>query len=145
MGPAVDEKQWKTDFDYINIGQEEGAKLVLGGKKPEHLGKGHFVEPTIFDNVTPSMRIFKEEIFGPVLSIATAKNLEEALAYANGVEYGLTASILPKTSTRSCNSSTTSKPAWSMSMNPPSAAKRSCPLAGRNRPGSGNGKWLRRD
>jgi acyl-CoA reductase-like NAD-dependent aldehyde dehydrogenase len=93
MGPAVDEKQWKTDFDYINIGQEEGAKLVLGGKQPEHLGKGYFVEPTIFDNVTPSMRIFKEEIFGPVLSIVTAKNLEEALTYANGVEYGLTTSI----------------------------------------------------
>ncbi|HUF43492.1 MAG TPA: aldehyde dehydrogenase family protein [Verrucomicrobiae bacterium] len=93
MGPAVDEKQWKTDFDYIKIGQSEGARLVLGGKKPEHLSKGYFVEPTIFDNVGPSMRIFKEEIFGPVLSVTTARNLDEALAFANGVEYGLTASI----------------------------------------------------
>lgn len=93
MGPAVDEKQWKTDFDYIKIGQEEGAKLALGGKKPENLGKGYFVEPTIFDNVAPTMRIFKEEIFGPVLSVTTAKNLDDALTYANGVEYGLTASI----------------------------------------------------
>ena len=93
MGPAVDEKQWKTDFDYIKIGQDEGARLILGGKKPEHLGKGYFVEPTIFDNVDPKMRIFKEEVFGPVLSISTAKNLEEALAFANGVEYGLTTSI----------------------------------------------------
>jgi aldehyde dehydrogenase (NAD+) len=93
MGPAVDEKQWKTDFDYIKIGQDEGARLVLGGKKPEHLGRGYFVEPTIFDNVDPKMRIFKEEIFGPVLSISTAKTLEEALAFANGVEYGLTTSI----------------------------------------------------
>ena len=93
MGPAVDEKQWKTDFDYIAIGQREGARLVLGGRKPEHLGNGYFVEPTIFDNVAPTMRIFKEEIFGPVLSVSTAKNLDEALTFANGVEYGLTASI----------------------------------------------------
>src|SRR2546430_2491817 len=93
MGPAVDEKQWKTDFDYIKLGQQEGARLVLGGKRPEHLGKGYFVEPTIFDNVAPSMRIFKEEIFGPVLSVCTANNLDQALQFANGVEYGLTTSI----------------------------------------------------
>ena len=93
MGPAVDEKQWKTDLDYLRIGKEEGARLVVGGKKPEHLSKGYFVEPTIFDNVGPQMRIFKEEIFGPVLSVTTARNLEEALQFANGVEYGLTTSI----------------------------------------------------
>jgi aldehyde dehydrogenase (NAD+) len=93
MGPAVDEKQWKTDVDYIRIGQQEGARLVLGGKEPDRLGKGYFVEPTIFDNVAPAMRIFKEEIFGPVLSVSTAKTLEEALTFANGVEYGLTTSI----------------------------------------------------
>jgi aldehyde dehydrogenase (NAD+) len=93
MGPAVDEKQWKTDFDYIKIAGQEGARLLLGGKKPEHLNKGYFVEPTIFDNVAPDMRIFKEEIFGPVLSVSTAGSLEEALRFANGVEYGLTTSI----------------------------------------------------
>ena len=93
MGPAVDEKQWKTDFDYIKIAGQEGARLLLGGKKPEHLNKGYFVEPTIFDNVAPDMRIFKEEIFGPVLSVSTARSLEEALRFANGVEYGLTTSI----------------------------------------------------
>ncbi|MDH3443284.1 MAG: aldehyde dehydrogenase family protein [Deltaproteobacteria bacterium] len=93
MGPAVDEKQWKTDFAYIDIGQKEGARLVLGGKKPEHLSGGYFVEPTIFDNVAPNMRIFKEEIFGPVLSVSTANNLDEALSIANRVEYGLTTSI----------------------------------------------------
>jgi aldehyde dehydrogenase (NAD+) len=93
MGPAVDEKQWATDFDYINIGQKEGARLVLGGKRPDNLGNGYFVEPTIFDNVGPNMRIFKEEIFGPVLSLTSATNLTEALAHANGVDYGLTTSI----------------------------------------------------
>ncbi len=93
MGPAVDNKQWKTDLDYIAIGRQEGARLLLGGKAPEQLGKGFFVEPTIFDNVAPTMRIFKEEIFGPVLAVTTARNLDEALSYANGVEYGLTTSI----------------------------------------------------
>jgi aldehyde dehydrogenase (NAD+) len=93
MGPAVDEKQWRTDFDYIKVGRQEGARLLLGGGKPEHLGQGYFVEPTIFDDVAPGMRIFKEEIFGPVLSVTTAKSLEDALSFANGVEYGLTTSI----------------------------------------------------
>lgn len=93
MGPAVDEKQWKTDLDYIQIGRQEGARLVLGGNKPEHLGKGYFVEPTIFDNVAPTMRIFKEEIFGPVLAVSSAESLDQALAFANSVEYGLTTSI----------------------------------------------------
>jgi aldehyde dehydrogenase (NAD+) len=77
----------------MDIGCKEGARLVLGGKTPEQLGKGYFVEPTIFDNVAPTMRIFKEEIFGPVLSVTTANNLDEALRFANGVEYGLTTSI----------------------------------------------------
>jgi len=93
MGPLVDNQQWTSVLNYIRIGQQEGGKLVLGGKRPEELSKGYFVEPTIFDNVTPAMRIFKEEIFGPVLSIATAKNLDEALRFANGVEYGLTTAI----------------------------------------------------
>jgi acyl-CoA reductase-like NAD-dependent aldehyde dehydrogenase len=93
MGPAVDERQWKTDLDYIELGKREGARLVLGGKKPEHLNNGYFVEPTIFDNVSPDMRIFREEIFGPVLSVSVAKSLEEALRLANSVEFGLTTSI----------------------------------------------------
>jgi len=93
LGPAVDEKQWKTDLDYIEVGKREGARLVLGGRQPAGLPNGYFVEPTIFDNVVPQMRIFREEIFGPVLSMVTANSLEEALRFANGVEYGLTASI----------------------------------------------------
>jgi alpha-ketoglutaric semialdehyde dehydrogenase len=93
MGPAVDQKQYQTDLDYIAIGQQEGARLLLGGNKPAHPDKGYFVEPTIFDGVSPNMRIFKEEIFGPVLSVSTAKDLDEALRHANGVEYGLTTSI----------------------------------------------------
>lgn len=93
MGPIVSEKQWKQNLDYIEIGKKEGAKLVLGGERPQHLSQGYFVAPTIFDNVSPSMRIFREEIFGPVLSVATANDLQEALNVANSVEYGLSTSI----------------------------------------------------
>ena len=93
MGPSVDEKQWKTVMDYIGVGKGEGARLVTGGSRPKSMEQGFFVEPTIFDGVSPSMRIFKEEIFGPVLSVAAAGSLDEALKFANGVEYGLTTSI----------------------------------------------------
>jgi len=96
MGPAVDESQWKTDFDYIDVGKNEGARLVVGGGKPKDVPDGYYVEPTIFDQVAPGMRIFREEIFGPVLSVATAKSFEEALQSANSVEYGLTTSIFTK-------------------------------------------------
>ena len=70
MGPAVDESQWKTDLEYIEVGKQEGARLVVGGNQPAGLEHGFYVEPTVFDNVTPDMRIFREEIFGPVLSVA---------------------------------------------------------------------------
>ncbi len=93
MGPSVDDRQWTTVMDYIKVGQAEGARLLIGGRRPEALRQGYFVEPTIFDGVAPSMRIFQEEIFGPVLSVATAGSLDEALRFANSVEYGLTTSI----------------------------------------------------
>lgn len=93
MGPAVDEKQWKTDLRYIEVAQQEGARLLTGGKRPTHLDSGYFVEPTIFDEVTPTGRLFREEVFGPVLAITAAASLDEAIQFANGVEYGLTASI----------------------------------------------------
>lgn len=93
MGPAVTDKQLKKNFEYIDIAKKEGAHLVFGGKKPQHLNQGYFIEPTIFDNVLPTMRIFKEEVFGPVLSIATANTVEEAIKFANGVEFGLSTSF----------------------------------------------------
>ena len=93
MGPSVGDRQWSTVMDYIKVGQAEGARLLTGGGRPADLRNGYFVEPTIFDDVEPSMRIFKEEIFGPVLSVTTAATLADALQFANGVEYGLTTSI----------------------------------------------------
>jgi aldehyde dehydrogenase (NAD+) len=93
MGPSVDDRQWTTVLDYIQAGRAEGARLLVGGRRPEALSQGYFVEPAIFDGVSPSMRIFKEEIFGPVLAVTTADSLEQALRFANSVEYGLTTSI----------------------------------------------------
>ncbi len=96
MGPSIADKQWQSVMGYIETGKQEGARLLTGGLRPEHLAQGFFIAPTIFDDVTPGMRIFTEEIFGPVLSIATASSLEEALTKANGVEYGLTTSIFTR-------------------------------------------------
>jgi aldehyde dehydrogenase (NAD+) len=93
MGPAVDEKQWKTDLSYIEIAKQEGAKLVTGGGVPAGANGGYFVEPTIFDGVTPNMRIFKEEVFGPVLAVGAARDIDEAIQFSNAVEFGLTTSI----------------------------------------------------
>ncbi|HEV7642686.1 MAG TPA: aldehyde dehydrogenase family protein [Pyrinomonadaceae bacterium] len=95
VGPSVDAGQYKTVLDYIEIGKEDGAKLLCGGKKAEgeHLEKGYFVEPTVFDHVTPDMRIAREEIFGPVLSVLRVKDFEEAMAVANDSEFGLSSSI----------------------------------------------------
>ena len=96
MGPSIADTQWASVLGYIETGKKEGATLLTGGMRPEHLAQGFFIAPTIFDDVTPGMRIFQEEIFGPVLSVATASSLEEALTKANGVEYGLTTSIFTK-------------------------------------------------
>ncbi|MCC7124829.1 MAG: aldehyde dehydrogenase family protein [Acidobacteria bacterium] len=93
MGPSIAEKQWATVMDYIAVGKSEGARLLTGGTRPDHLAQGYFIAPTIFDEVEPCMKIFREEIFGPVLSVAEASSLEDALARANAVEYGLTTSI----------------------------------------------------
>ena len=83
-------------MEYVGVGKSEGARLLTGGGRPDALKQGYFVQPTIFDGVSPDMRIFREEIFGPVLAIATANNLEEALKFANGVEYGLASSVWTK-------------------------------------------------
>src|SRR6478672_11495153 len=95
IGPSVDEGQFKTVLDYFNIGREDGATLVCGGERAtgNGLDKGFFVQPTVFDHVTPDMRIAREEVFGPVLSVLRVKSFEEAMQVANDTEYGLSSSI----------------------------------------------------
>lgn len=91
IGPLVNKSAQEKVKKYIDIGKKEGAKMVYGGKVPKL--NGWFMEPTIFSDTTPDMRICQEEIFGPVVSIIEAKNFDEAVGFANGVEYGLSASI----------------------------------------------------
>jgi aldehyde dehydrogenase (NAD+) len=95
MGPSVDENQFKTVLDYIEIGREDGAELKCGGERAtgNGLDRGYFVKPTVFDKVTTDMRIAREEIFGPVLSILRVKDFDEAMEVANDSEYGLSSSI----------------------------------------------------
>ena len=95
MGPAINEKQLQTDLSYVDIGKSEGAKLACGGNrldKGEHQ-HGWFMEPTVFTDVDPKMRIAQEEIFGPVVSIIPCDNLEHAIEIANGIEYGLSSAL----------------------------------------------------
>ena len=95
MGPMVSDEQRRTVATYVEIGQREGARLACGGHaltRGSHAA-GYFHEPTIFADVTPSMRIAQEEIFGPVVSVIRCESLDEAVAIANGVKYGLSASI----------------------------------------------------
>src|SRR3954464_11122461 len=95
MGPSVDENQFKTVLSYIDIGREDGATLICGGSRAEGdgLDKGYFVHPAVFDHVTSEMRIAREEIFGPVLSVLRVKDFDEAMRVANDCEYGLSSSI----------------------------------------------------
>ena len=93
-GPMVSSKQQESVSLYIATGIEEGATLVAGGLgMPEGLDKGYFVRPTVFSDVTPEMTIFREEIFGPVLSITTYSSEEEAIELANDSEYGLSGGV----------------------------------------------------
>jgi len=96
-GPMVSLRQQKSVSEYIESGINEGATLISGGLgMPEGISKGFYVKPTIFANVTTEMKIWKEEIFGPVLVITTYKNEKEALMLANDSIYGLSGGVWSK-------------------------------------------------
>jgi len=96
IGPAVDDAQLQTNLSYIDVARNEGARLLCGGNRltGAHYDKGYFVEPTIFGDVTPDMRIAQEEVFGPVLALLVADDFDDAIRLANGVKFGLSASIV---------------------------------------------------
>jgi aldehyde dehydrogenase (NAD+) len=95
VGPVINAAQKRTVLEYIEIGRKEGAKLLCGGHAVTDgpLAKGHFIAPTIFGDVAPTMRIAQEEIFGPVVSVIKARDLGHAIEIANGVAYGLSSAI----------------------------------------------------
>jgi acyl-CoA reductase-like NAD-dependent aldehyde dehydrogenase len=93
LGAMVDEIQTRRVLEYIDSGHSEGARLAFGGRRVRTDTGGCYIEPTVFDDVTPAMRIAREEIFGPVLSTIGFRDLDEALRLANDASYGLAAAI----------------------------------------------------
>ena len=95
MGPQVSEEQWKTVQSYIKKGEEEGATLAIGGPgRPDGIDKGFYTKITVFSDVQNNMTIAQEEIFGPVMSVITYKDLDEAIEIANDTVYGLAGYIV---------------------------------------------------
>ena len=93
MGPMIDEAQYRTVADYVDIGRDEGAELLFGGHRVLDESGGFYVEPTIFAGVENRMRIAEEEIFGPVLSVLTFSDAEDAVRIANDSIYGLAGAV----------------------------------------------------
>ncbi|MET0281964.1 MAG: aldehyde dehydrogenase [Steroidobacteraceae bacterium] len=93
LGAIVDAQQMQRVLGYIDVGRQEGARLALGGSQVRQGSGGSYVEPTVFDGVTPAMRIAREEIFGPVLATLTFRDEAEAIAIANDTSYGLAAAV----------------------------------------------------
>ncbi|TQS70603.1 aldehyde dehydrogenase family protein [Ornithinibacillus gellani] len=98
VGPIINDAGIEKIKKYIEIGKDEGAKLLAGGNQMTDgdFAKGHYFAPTLFTDVTPEMRIGQEEIFGPVVSLIPVKSFEEAIEVNNGVEYGLSSSIFTR-------------------------------------------------
>lgn len=96
LGPIVSAQQYTKVMAHIQTAVAEGATLLTGGARPggERCGKGYFVEPTVLVGVTPAMRIFREEVFGPVLAVTLFDTEEEALALASDTDFGLGAAVI---------------------------------------------------
>src|SRR6266496_3778697 len=94
IGPVVDQSQLDQDLSYLDIGRKEGAKLLLGGERLKRQNEGYYLAPALFTEASNQMRISREEIFGPVASVIRAKDYDEALAFANDTEFGLSTGIV---------------------------------------------------
>jgi aldehyde dehydrogenase (NAD+) len=94
IGPVVDDRQLAKNFEYIDIGRGEGARLAHGGDRLKRDTEGYYMSPAIFTETTPAMRINREEIFGPVAAVIKVRDYEQALAVANDTPFGLSAGIV---------------------------------------------------
>ncbi|XP_076149230.1 retinal dehydrogenase 2 [Alosa pseudoharengus] len=137
QGPQISEEQRQRIMELIQSGVCEGAKLECGGSVAA--GKGFFVEPTVFSNVTDNMRIAKEEIFGPVQQILKFKTLEEAIERANDTDYGLVAAVFTNDLNKAMTVSTSVR-AGTVWINCYNALSCQCPFGGFKM--SGNGREL---
>jgi alpha-ketoglutaric semialdehyde dehydrogenase len=93
MGPQINQQQVDTSARYTAIATEEGARLLTGGRRVDGLDKGFYFSPTVFGGVGPEMRIAREEVFGPVVSVIECDNFDQAIAFANGIQYGLSTAL----------------------------------------------------
>jgi len=98
MGPAVSKQQLAVNLEYVDIATGEGARVLYGGQRLTEgdFAHGHFMQPTVLTNVSPKMRIACEEVFGPVVGIIAVENFDEAIAVANGIDVGLSASLVTR-------------------------------------------------
>jgi acyl-CoA reductase-like NAD-dependent aldehyde dehydrogenase len=101
IGPSIDQKQLDTVLQYVGVGTGEGARLLTGGERLSEgaHAKGYFTSPAVMTDVAPSMRVAQEEIFGPVLGVLPARDLDHAIAIANGIRFGLSAAVCTRSLT----------------------------------------------
>ncbi|HEX2128156.1 MAG TPA: aldehyde dehydrogenase family protein [Solirubrobacterales bacterium] len=102
IGPMVDRRHQERVLSYLDIGKDEGARLVTQGELPgaDHLADGYWVPPTLFADVTPEMRVAQEEMFGPIACVMRFTDEDEAVRIANDTEYGLTAALVTRDEAR---------------------------------------------
>lgn len=96
VGPLVSHDQLQTVVAYLELARTEGGNVLVGGGRPQHLGNGYYVEPTVITNLPPDSRVVREEIFGPVAALLSASSYEEAIDLANDTPYGLSASLFTR-------------------------------------------------
>jgi acyl-CoA reductase-like NAD-dependent aldehyde dehydrogenase len=103
VGPLIRDQQRQRVESFVESGQQEGARLVVGGKRPQHLARGFYYEPTAFVDCRSDMRLCQEEVFGPVLAVITYRSEDEAICVANDSIYGLAGLVMTRNAARGFN------------------------------------------
>nr|KAJ0209955.1 hypothetical protein LSAT_V11C400186700 [Lactuca sativa] len=142
LGPVVSGGQYEKILKFVETAKSEGATISFGGKRPEHLKTGFFIEPTIISDVTTSMQIWREEVFGPVLCVKSFKTEEEAIELANDTHYGLGSAVISNDLDR-CDRVTRAFEAGIVWVNCSQPCFSQAPWGGKKRSGFGRelGEW----